>query len=101
MKCRGESKRALPLLFSFHIVPRILNLSTHTSPIIACQNRYRWDTLRRFSEFEALLQFLTESPKAGTCGPKLKQLVSSTPKSIRFITRFVVVVVSIQVMISW
>lgn len=70
-----------------------MNASHHVALLLSrTQSRFctrgSWDTLRRYSEFEALLHFLTESPKAGTCGPKLKQLVSSTPKSIRFVGVF-------------
>jgi hypothetical protein len=39
--------------------------------------------VRRFSEFESLLAFLTEDPRAGTAGVKLKQLVTIAPKSLR------------------
>ena len=48
----------------------------------------KWEVLRRFSEFEALITFLTESPKAGTAGPKLKQLVTVAPKSLRSVLKW-------------
>ncbi len=46
-------------------------------------NAVRWEVLRRFSEFEALMSFLCDSPKAGTAGALLKQVVSVAPKSLR------------------